>query len=147
EGGAPPPSSGRGQFAASLPSADAPCTYVAWTVYAPDDAKIKRRSFDGNLRRVTSLSNPIPAEDMNYVEAASPEVQAQAQGQAQAGGALGDGAMPVPVSLPLQGRAIHFEKLLALDEALQIGRSEEHTSELQSREKLVCRLLLEKKKR
>src|SRR5690606_39884655 len=28
-----------------------------------------------------------------------------------------------------------------------IPRSEEHTSELQSREKLVCRLLLEKKKR
>src|SRR5690606_3810178 len=27
----------------------------------------------------------------------------------------------------------------------QIGRSEEHTSELQSRENLVCRLLLEKK--
>src|SRR5690606_41831930 len=29
----------------------------------------------------------------------------------------------------------------------RIVRSEEHTSELQSREKLVCRLLLEKKKR
>src|SRR5690606_41041102 len=28
----------------------------------------------------------------------------------------------------------------------QLGRSEEHTSELQSRENLVCRLLLEKKK-
>src|SRR5690606_41860312 len=28
----------------------------------------------------------------------------------------------------------------------QVDRSEEHTSELQSREKLVCRLLLEKKK-
>src|SRR5690606_40742689 len=28
----------------------------------------------------------------------------------------------------------------------QINRSEEHTSELQSRENLVCRLLLEKKK-
>src|SRR5690606_39704082 len=28
----------------------------------------------------------------------------------------------------------------------QAGRSEEHTSELQSRENLVCRLLLEKKK-
>src|SRR5690606_41776792 len=28
-----------------------------------------------------------------------------------------------------------------------LGRSEEHTSELQSRENLVCRLLLEKKKR
>src|SRR5690606_41071972 len=31
-------------------------------------------------------------------------------------------------------------------EALGRTRSEEHTSELQSREKLVCRLLLEKKK-
>src|SRR5207302_8304427 len=29
---------------------------------------------------------------------------------------------------------------------LHAGRSEEHTSELQSRENLVCRLLLEKKK-
>src|SRR5690606_41946164 len=33
--------------------------------------------------------------------------------------------------------------VLALDE---VPRSEEHTSELQSRENLVCRLLLEKKK-
>src|SRR5690606_40112490 len=33
-------------------------------------------------------------------------------------------------------------QLLARD----LARSEEHTSELQSREKLVCRLLLEKKK-
>src|SRR5690606_40894260 len=32
------------------------------------------------------------------------------------------------------------------DEVEHIVRSEEHTSELQSREKLVCRLLLEKKK-
>src|SRR3712207_7166041 len=29
---------------------------------------------------------------------------------------------------------------------LEVGRSEEHTSELQSRQYLVCRLLLEKKK-
>src|SRR3712207_6972615 len=36
---------------------------------------------------------------------------------------------------------------LALEEALREGgRSEEHTSELQSRQYLVCRLLLEKKK-
>src|SRR3712207_7348897 len=32
-------------------------------------------------------------------------------------------------------------------EAAKIGRSEEHTSELQSRQYLVCRLLLEKKKK
>src|SRR5947209_10397633 len=30
--------------------------------------------------------------------------------------------------------------------SVQVGRSEEHTSELQSRQYLVCRLLLEKKK-
>src|SRR5690606_41362878 len=34
----------------------------------------------------------------------------------------------------------------ACPHALQLFRSEEHTSELQSRENLVCRLLLEKKK-
>src|SRR5690625_5511525 len=33
------------------------------------------------------------------------------------------------------------------DKPIRIGRSEEHTSELQSRGHLVCRLLLEKKKR
>src|SRR5690606_41980832 len=32
------------------------------------------------------------------------------------------------------------------DVGVQVERSEEHTSELQSRENLVCRLLLEKKK-
>src|SRR5690606_41388559 len=36
--------------------------------------------------------------------------------------------------------------LTVLDGEHQIERSEEHTSELQSRENLVCRLLLEKKK-
>src|SRR2546427_6140176 len=33
------------------------------------------------------------------------------------------------------------------DRAARVGRSEEHTSELQSQSNLVCRLLLEKKKR
>src|SRR3712207_6948758 len=34
----------------------------------------------------------------------------------------------------------------AADDVDPVGRSEEHTSELQSRQYLVCRLLLEKKK-
>src|SRR5699024_11668251 len=34
-----------------------------------------------------------------------------------------------------------------LGDGIRLGRSEEHTSELQSRFDLVCRLLLEKKKR
>src|SRR5690606_42100519 len=37
----------------------------------------------------------------------------------------------------LRGKLLHWSRFL---------RSEEHTSELQSRENLVCRLLLEKKK-
>src|SRR5690606_42081103 len=38
----------------------------------------------------------------------------------------------------------HFAQFTAL-RLFEVGRSEEHTSELQSRENLVCRLLLEKK--
>src|SRR3712207_8375428 len=37
--------------------------------------------------------------------------------------------------------------VLVLLEEGDVGRSEEHTSELQSRQYLVCRLLLEKKKK
>src|SRR5690606_41422977 len=40
----------------------------------------------------------------------------------------------------------HLEAVLHNDTRPDRGRSEEHTSELQSRQNLVCRLLLEKKK-
>src|SRR3989442_6530671 len=43
----------------------------------------------------------------------------------------------------LQAREIHARQVVRLPRQ---GRSEEHTSELQSRPHLVCRLLLEKKK-
>src|SRR5690606_41605979 len=39
-----------------------------------------------------------------------------------------------------------FSFTISQEEFLNFMRSEEHTSELQSRENLVCRLLLEKKK-
>src|SRR5690606_13505596 len=38
-----------------------------------------------------------------------------------------------------------FVRAMRMGSSLLAGRSEEHTSELQSRENLVCRLLLEKK--
>src|SRR3712207_7705164 len=44
---------------------------------------------------------------------------------------------------PIQAKAIP----VVLEGYDVIGRSEEHTSELQSRQYLVCRLLLEKKKK
>src|SRR3712207_7243818 len=57
-----------------------------------------------------------------------------------------------PDDLPLR---LHLAELLvsagrgaeAIGHAAQVLRSEEHTSELQSRQYLVCRLLLEKKKK
>src|SRR5690606_39555373 len=55
-------------------------------------------------------------------------------------GVLGDAAAAVGVALAeheLRGRQVPVDG--------PQGRSEEHTSELQSRENLVCRLLLEKK--
>src|SRR6266496_5391639 len=74
-------------------------------------------------------------------------------------GALGAGAVVVPVNPLLKGREIAYylrdsgaTVLLAWHTvAGEAGkgaaeRSEEHTSELQSRRDLVCRLLLEKKK-
>src|SRR5690606_42001619 len=67
--------------------------------------------------------------------------------------ALELGALPLERSEPgalIEQRLASRDDLLLRDEAcsgeLRV-RSEEHTSELQSRENLVCRLLLEKKKK
>src|SRR3712207_6904131 len=49
-----------------------------------------------------------------------------------------------PGDLPAHGQPLEQHLRVAAPEV--VGRSEEHTSELQSRQYLVCRLLLEKKK-
>src|SRR2546429_2513438 len=54
----------------------------------------------------------------------------------------GDGVLTVSHSADASEPHAHPQKTLA-----HRGRSEEHTSELQSRLHLVCRLLLEKKKK
>src|SRR3712207_8709124 len=62
----------------------------------------------------------------------------------RSGGRLGrDGLGDVPLR---SARDVRLRVLLALLHLLPAVRSEEHTSELQSRQYLVCRLLLEKKK-
>src|SRR5690606_39578886 len=71
---------------------------------------------------------------------------------APAGFHRGDG-LAAGVQLHRAGRQLHASTVGLLQQVLQVGRddlhhplrSEEHTSELQSRENLVCRLLLEKK--
>src|SRR3712207_7781033 len=52
----------------------------------------------------------------------------------------------VQVAEAMRFHPLLADALLACSErAVPVGRSEEHTSELQSRQYLVCRLLLEKK--
>lgn len=120
EDGAAPDASGKGRFEANLPTSDVPTTYVSWVVYAPNDAKIKGKSAEGTLRRVDWLSNPIPDAGVYAMANDTPQVQAVAN-QMVATGGMGEGAAPVPVSLPLDGQAHSFEKLLVLDEPLWIA--------------------------
>src|SRR3712207_7430945 len=51
------------------------------------------------------------------------------------------------VAVPRGPLGVHGDRPRAVAERVGVLRSEEHTSELQSRQYLVCRLLLEKKKR
>src|SRR2546430_9014293 len=61
--------------------------------------------------------------------------------------------VPVPVQVGQRGRREHRRLQVHVPDGLPAGagerdqRSEEHTSELQSQSNLVCRLLLEKKKK
>jgi len=112
ESGDGPDSGGRGTFAASLPKADVPATYAAWTVYAPWRASVGK-DFDGTMRHVDYPSYPVSSTEVLEVESYNVPAQRSAQGQAGSGG-LGQGAAPVQVNLPLDGQTLYFEKLLVL---------------------------------
>src|SRR5687768_18038532 len=63
-------------------------------------------------------------------------------------GDLGCGTGELSAALaPFVGRVVAVDRSDDMLQAAQSRRSEEHTSELQSRLHLVCRLLLEKKKK
>ncbi len=115
-----PDARGKGRFEAALPIADVPATQVAWTIYLPDGAKMKKKTIETSLRRVewfTSISTQGYAVDALEVNQA---VQAQAA-QQFAGEATAAGVQPVKVSLPIDGWASYFEKLLVLDEQLTLA--------------------------
>src|SRR5699024_4248760 len=61
-------------------------------------------------------------------------------------GPSGDDEIAQFVGVALGIRLAGAQRLSLLEEPTDLDRSEEHTSELQSRFDLVCRLLLEKKK-
>src|SRR3712207_7471747 len=58
----------------------------------------------------------------------------------------GRGVAPDQCRLARPGRPFERHALRLVGQMRELLRSEEHTSELQSRQYLVCRLLLEKKK-
>jgi hypothetical protein len=113
-----PAQGGRTTFSGELPRADVPTTAVAWTIYVPDSAKIKRRSIEGALRQVDWFT-PIEVPTAGSNEAIY-EVQ-QAANQTFSSDAMAAGVQPVRVTLPVDGQAMYFEKLLVLDERLNIG--------------------------
>src|SRR5688572_31383886 len=53
---------------------------------------------------------------------------------------------PAPVGVPAEHPRVRFRRQVGNAVLLPAGRSEEHTSELQSQSNIVCRLLPEKKK-
>lgn len=109
-----------GVFTAVLPGADVPATSVTWTVYVPEDAKVKKSSIDGTLRQVEWFT-PI---DLGGVSSA--EAVAQVQQQAQAlydSDAMSGGVQPVKVVLPIDGTPLYFEKLLVMGDPLEVGFS------------------------
>lgn len=116
----PAPKQGRGTFEAELPRADAPTTWVGWTVYAPQRTKLPgHNKFTGSLRQVGYLTRPASAAAAYEMPAENFEMEQSAQSFDRSGG-LGEGAAPVEVTLPVDGRAVYFEKLLALDERLWV---------------------------
>src|SRR3712207_8067226 len=75
------------------------------------------------------------------------EPNSAAQGQPVHTAVCGDhGVGPLQISFPHPGRGELAPNAVVLVGRDGASRSEEHTSELQSRQYLVCRLLLEKKK-
>ena len=58
----------------------------------------------------------------------------------------GESGVSVAISVAQNNAALGSDRLLLMGDTALYSRSEEHTSELQSLTKLVCRLLLEKKK-
>src|SRR5690554_6600608 len=90
---------------------------------------------------------PLPAPRLPeaLIEALERELAQQASAALARGEQLAEEARADAASLAELGEALE-QRLAEQESRLDVARSEEHTSELQSRPHLVCRLLLEKKK-
>src|SRR5690606_6561575 len=100
--------------------------------------KISCAGIRASLRRLLFCGTPSSLKDLSHVAALKLLRVLITQ------------LLRAPVSMVSLSSAWHSEKIAGCEVIRKFGlfapRSEEHTSELQSRENLVCRLLLEKKK-
>src|SRR3712207_8731044 len=88
----------------------------------------------------TLFRSPVGQREPGRVQVLGDAAQPGGGAGGQAG--LDEGDLPVDVA----GGVVELRLVVAAQAQGEVGgRSEEHTSELQSRQYLVCRLLLEKK--
>ena len=124
EDGAPADTRGRLWVDAALPETDVPITWVGWSLWLPDGARLVKRGTTGSMRRVTTLSTPWNAEEIAQIQTVSTgnEARFQQDVEGQLGAdAMGQGTLPVEVRVPLRGTPIHWERLLALGDGLRVG--------------------------
>src|SRR5258708_35494155 len=118
-----------------------PSVVVLPTASAPDGAGVPERWARMGVEHFSQLGAAVePVMLLNRADAGKAEVAAQL---AAANFIYFSGGKPRYLLETLQG-TVSWQAILGVS-ALQ-RRSEEHTSELQSPDHLVCRLLLEKKK-
>jgi len=111
-----------GQFKAKLPNIDVPVTYVAWSIFTGEELRVQSKSIDSSLRHVDELSTPLDSVDALRLHSENQSMQGVAANLQRSGG-LDSGSAPVKVRLPIEGDPHHFEKLLALDEDLNVSFS------------------------
>src|SRR2546422_7146335 len=103
---------------------------------------------DNMLVFMTSVINGLSLSGTNRYTAAAKSPLTGGYGESEAGGWWGPELRAAGFDgVTVRGRSEKPTYLWIKDSQVEFRRSEEHTSELQSRLHLVCRLLLEKKKK
>src|SRR5690606_40569068 len=116
-------------------------------IIRPQIQKIGKK-FGANVKIVEVPPGP-PVLSTIVAEVYGPNYDQQIAVAKQIENILNDTPDVVDVDWMVEADQKEYEFIIDKEKAMRYGvapRSEEHTSELQSRENLVCRLLLEKKK-
>src|SRR3712207_284449 len=111
----------------------------------PDLGEYLRRTYSRLVKRMVSMEKPIVASLHGPVYGAGVGISLACDLRVAADSAKFSVAFIKIGLMPDAGVSFFLPRVVGLGRAMEMSRSEEHTSELQSRQYLVCRLLLEKK--